>query len=523
MKKVMIAFLVKYRYWFLLSLFALLAWGAITANLIIENNKKDALYLKTERELFKSEIRTILKTYEYFSNYIYQQVVMRPDVLQIMDKAAAGTDEERNAGREALYRTLEEDYVLMQKYSFRQLHFHLPNGDSFLRFHSPGQYGDNLTDVREAIRIVNTEKRYVFGFEEGRVFNGYRFVYPIPKDGRHLGSVEVSVSMATLFDVLYDLYPDIDLFFFIDKAVVEEIVFSKNLGNYAPSFISESFLNDKAIAAKFLKSNLGLNSGKLSRLRELVKIKSQKLLTGREDFSFILEMDRNCYLIQYIAVKNISGSFVGYCMAVKKNDAYHQIFSNLYRDLLLIAVIFVLFFILTFIYAKNKFRLEHLSSTDKLTSIFNRHYFLTQAEKEFERGKRYGNPISLLMFDIDHFKGINDQFGHDTGDEVLKGLAELIGSQIRKQDLFARWGGEEFLILMPETDLAGAMIAAEKLRALVEKSTVCKRRQVTVSIGVAEKGSLEENTDQLIIRADAALYKAKHEGRNRVCIGEAPS
>jgi len=215
MKEVVISFLVKYRYWLLISLFALLAWGAITANLIIENSKKEALYLKTEREIFKSEINTILKSYEYFSNYIYQKVVLRPEVLGLMEKAATGTDKEKYSSRDALYTMLKNDYLLLQKYSFRQLHFHLPNGDSFLRFHTPKQYGDNLMNVRDAIRIVNTEKHYVFGFEEGRVFNGYRFVYPISKDGRHLGSVEVSVSMATLFDVLYNLYPDIDLYFLI--------------------------------------------------------------------------------------------------------------------------------------------------------------------------------------------------------------------------------------------------------------------------------------------------------------------
>ena len=309
----------------------------------------------------------------------------------------------------------------------------------------------------------------------------------------------------------------------IDKTVVEKIVFSENLGNYAPSFISEHFLNDKEIANKFAKSNLELNSEKLSRLREMVKNKSQTLLASREDFSFVLEMDRNFYLIQYIAVKNISGAFVGYCMTAKMNKAYHQIFSNLSRDLLLIVIIFGLFFILTFIYAKNKFRLERLSSMDKLTSIYNRHYFLSQSEREFERANRYAQAISLLMFDVDHFKGINDQFGHDTGDEVLKGLATLIGHQIRKQDVFARWGGEEFLILMPETGLAGAMTVAEKLRSLVESSTICKQRQVTISIGVAEKSGAEKNVDQLISRVDTALYKAKQAGRNRVCVGEASS
>jgi len=158
-----------------------------------------------------------------------------------------------------------------------------------------------------------------------------------------------------------------------------------------------------------------------------------------------------------------------------------------------------------------------LSETDQLTQIYNRHRFVRSIEEETSRSNRYGSAISLIMFDIDHFKQVNDNFGHDVGDIVLRDLARIVEEGIRKIDVFARWGGEEFMILMPETELEDASTVAEKLRALIENHPFPKAGNITSSFGIT--GYVEgESFDEFTKRVDEALYESKENGRNRCTI-----
>lgn len=160
-----------------------------------------------------------------------------------------------------------------------------------------------------------------------------------------------------------------------------------------------------------------------------------------------------------------------------------------------------------------------LATTDGLTSLFNRRHFEELARTEWARFQRYGRPLSLLMFDIDKFKSINDRFGHDAGDQVLKAVAYVCKTTKRQTDVAARFGGEEFVLMLPETDDAAAEVAAERLRKSVQNLTGVlpgKDVQVTVSIGVASAALDMAAFDVLLKRADEAMYDAKRSGRNRV-------
>lgn len=163
-------------------------------------------------------------------------------------------------------------------------------------------------------------------------------------------------------------------------------------------------------------------------------------------------------------------------------------------------------------------QLRSLSETDSLTGLWNRRHFGKIVEGEKERAHRYGHPISLLIFDIDHFKVINDTYGHSAGDAVLTELALVVCGCTRESDIVTRWGGEEFTILMPFASLDAANRVAEKIRRKVEGHRFPHGYKVTVSLGVAEWSLAAESFDTLLSRADEALYQAKHAGRNRaVC------
>jgi len=161
--------------------------------------------------------------------------------------------------------------------------------------------------------------------------------------------------------------------------------------------------------------------------------------------------------------------------------------------------------------------LQQLAVTDRLTGVWNRAYFENAIATEIARAARYGAPVSLLLLDVDLFKGINDTHGHLVGDQVLIELTRRLRKQVREGDVLARWGGEEFVFLMPHCGVRQAQQAAEKLRALVADRDFGGVGRVTVSVGVADFQP-HETCDAWIKRADDALYAAKSRGRNRVCV-----
>ncbi len=163
-------------------------------------------------------------------------------------------------------------------------------------------------------------------------------------------------------------------------------------------------------------------------------------------------------------------------------------------------------------------QLDELSRIDPLTSISNRRDILEKIEYETLRFERNKKTFSLVMGDIDNFKAVNDNYGHECGDYVLKALVATIISSLRKQDIVARWGGEEFILLLPETDLEGGRIASEKVRTNINQYKFIynkKRIPVTITFGVTEYSS-SKDVNSCIKEADSALYKGKNKGRNRV-------
>jgi len=168
---------------------------------------------------------------------------------------------------------------------------------------------------------------------------------------------------------------------------------------------------------------------------------------------------------------------------------------------------------------RNAQELERLATTDGMTGVYNRRHFMTLASREWANARRYGRPMSFLMIDIDHFKSINDGFGHQAGDDVIVHLAKLARGCKRDYDVLARIGGEEFALLMPETELQQARIVAERLRREVAANFMVVASHpvsATVSIGVATSTPAMHELSDLMTAADRALYDAKHAGRNRV-------
>lgn len=166
-------------------------------------------------------------------------------------------------------------------------------------------------------------------------------------------------------------------------------------------------------------------------------------------------------------------------------------------------------------------QLQKLSSTDRLTGLYNRGHWEEALKHEYARHSRYGNDCALVMFDIDHFKQVNDTYGHPGGDRVIQRVADVVREHVRDSDICGRYGGEEFALLLPDTDKEGGHILAERLRASIEALVVPHENQgirFTISLGVADLRKPAADYQELIERADQALYTSKRSGRNRVTV-----
>jgi len=185
------------------------------------------------------------------------------------------------------------------------------------------------------------------------------------------------------------------------------------------------------------------------------------------------------------------------------------------------ALAYFIMTILAYIYEDVLLRsyreVSRLAITDQLTGLYNRRYILKKLEEEIERAKRYGTGLCVILLDVDNFKSINDEYGHDMGDKVLKGIAHLLKENTRNIDTVGRIGGEEFVIICPGTDVIGGKIVAEKIRGLVEELQVSVLPKISISVGVAVFRG-DENPEELLKKADIALYEAKRSGKNKVVI-----
>ena len=198
----------------------------------------------------------------------------------------------------------------------------------------------------------------------------------------------------------------------------------------------------------------------------------------------------------------------------------HDAFENNKRTLELMTGDFSTLLDLLLLYEENRL----LSITDGLTKVYNHRHFHEVLENEWLRSQRYKIPLSLLMIDVDHFKSINDLYGHQLGDIVLAGIARVLVVNTRELDTVARYGGEEFAVILPQTDIEKARIVGEKLRKKVEEQHFheqLKPKVITISVGISAASSEMRTMKNLITTADSALYKAKEQGRNRVVVSEA--
>lgn len=454
-------------------------------DLLIENITKD--YYATMKNMYVA----------------YHQVGM----LIMQDSDIASMVEKHQ--RVKLHERLKEEYELLKRYDpyLYVMHFFNRENITILRMHKPEQFDDDLTELRPIVAEVNRNKRSMNGFEVGKNGITYRLTMPfITKDQNYLGVLEFGIRPEYFVEHLNNIYN-------LHSKILIDSNAMKKLSN-GRSF--EHYKNFSVVASDSV----------FSEFMHLVDLSQPKQIIEHKGETYIVLTNLN--------LDNYKNEVVGKIVVAKNITEYVKqskntiILQNVINFILLLLVFTLVAYVFK-LYTKRILQRDSLiqtldqdskelkdrANTDDLTGIYNRRFFDMTLNGYLKNEKA----ASILYFDIDHFKSINDTYGHLMGDEILKELARTVVAILRPGDIFARWGGEEFVILLDGASLKSAAQKAEQVRTTLMNHEFPEGLCLTVSIGVkALEYHLSDREHMHIL--DSRMYRAKSSGRNRVVMSD---
>jgi len=634
---------------FLLLLTLFISINSLTYYLT-EKNKSERIDLALQDNLkdLQTHYKILLHNQSTTANAAYRSTIFMTKLIPIMTKVQTATDTEMTVLRKELYNSLKVKYNILKTKGALQFQFVLPNNVSFLRMQNPDKFGDDLTQVREDYRYVNSTKKPIKAFTQGKTAYGFRNTYPLfAKDGTYVGAMEVSFSSNSFQEYLTDV-SNIHTHFLVNKKIFKVNTWKRDdlLLEYTQSAEHKDYmltLNGIHSKQKCITNNKihfkdkkdEINRGIKNQesfsvytmidfkyvtvasffpIKDIQNKKTLAWLVSYEDSPFVFSTIKGTYITQLVLlILFLILTYLTYSLLITKynieqehkllNDVLNATddimlmtnfnkvtfsnrkfkdffgvddekeFNNKHTKLLNLLieeegylhnklteadesfiqlikrtqederVILVLDKHLTpksFKIAvsrttnndKNSYlitltditklkekelEIQKKAYIDGLTGVFNRNKFNEVAQREFNGNIRYKRTLSMAIIDIDHFKNFNDKYGHLVGDEVLIMLAQYLNSNVRNTDIFARWGGEEFVILFPQTPKEEVKHVCNKLRVGIEKLSHEVAGGVTASFGVTQY--IENDTlKSMFKRCDEALYLAKQRGRNIVCV-----
>lgn len=440
---------------------------------------------------------------------------MTPKFIKIMKAVQTASGKEKSDLRKELYKLLTPKYRLLKTKGVLQYHFVLPNNESFLRMHKPDKFGDDLTNVRADFKYVNETKKPIYGFTQGRTAHGFRNTYPIfDKDKNYLGAMEISYSSDSFQEYLTHI-SKIHTHFIVDKTIFTAKAWQRDdlILKYVQSSEHENFMltiNQEHSEEKCIVKNALVFADNGDEINRGVK--------KGDSFSTYAVIDfEKVVVASYFPIKNLTKTKTLAWIVSYEDSPF--IYNSLKSAYVTRTVAFFMLSLLVFLLYRlklNEYMIQDQADTDGLTGVYNRKKFDKILSYELSRNARYQNNLCVAILDIDFFKKFNDDYGHLIGDEVLIMLSEHISTSIRGTDTFARWGGEEFVLLFPQTSLNQAVVICDKLRLGVQNNPHHSAGTITASFGITAYVN-KDTTDSIFKRCDDALYLAKANGRNIVC------
>lgn len=496
-------------------------------------------YIKNEHDKYSLQFDLHVEATATMAESIFNSVINTPEVIALFRQGVMDADlSAQQQARESLYYKLLPLYKSLQFADVQQLHFHTANNHSYLRFHRPDIFGDDLTEFRPSVRYVNAQLTPFHGFEEGKIYNGYRHVFPIIDQNLHLGSVEISNSLLS-FKRNYERHSPDSVDFVMLKNVVMQTVFESEIKNYQihplhPLLLIQNELQDHDTQYSRLDVDLKLQLFNTLAQRQGLQ---QAIANQQQYFGIVMQQSKLFSVKLTPLISGVEQQVVGFIISIGSFNLLHPSFSGHQFQLLLFLLISILF---AFIINRQRWLLKQtqfLAQHDSLTNLFNRRHFLElvkdklrqnvllQAENSKPHLKHrkdhwVSRNYSLIMLDIDHFKRINDTYGHDLGDKALRFISELLKQKIPPDSFCSRWGGEEFMVFYRGSNELAANWAEKFRHQLAEN---LQQQQLvpafTCSFGIASLKTTEQ-LESALKQADEALYEAKAKGRNQIVTSE---
>lgn len=313
------------------AIFFLLIWGLSAAFLYEHWGEEQQKRLHENNIVLATTYRASVAMYRLSTEILFTQVIQRPEVIAAFAEGVLGKEETRALARGKLYRLLAPAYAHLKQRGIRQLHFHTWDGHSFLRFHAPDKFGDPLFDIRPSVRLANTQKSATFGFETGRMNSGFRYVFPLFRDGHHLGSVETSITFRFISEAMAQIDPGREYLLVLKRSVVDRTLFEERRPLYDTSPIHDDFLvEDSRLRLPDSPSPLTATVQALNaRLREDPRV-LQGMPTGRP-FSVAVTTDSGDFSVSFEPIRDILNENVAYVISYAKAP----FLADLRRDFLL--------------------------------------------------------------------------------------------------------------------------------------------------------------------------------------------
>ena len=448
---------------------------------VVDNTQREKDYLSQKLKEEISYYRTTFSMFDILSEFFIYKIATDNTVK----KSLANTNKENlDTVSKKIYNIYKTDYLFLRKYGVEKAYIYLPDGTVVLRFHNPERFGDIL-NVKNDIAI-----KYF-----SQILAGKKLV----------GNIKVLIPFEYARNILKRSFPNKEYLFLVNNKYLT----FKEFKGYLQTELHPDFYYT------FTKNILPF----VSKVNIQLSEKLDGFLERYTTFNTAIKENGKWYIVSFVPIALIFNNLpkdLGYLVSYQEDNYISVIRKNFWEVFLLGNGLFAGILLFMFYRFKDKEKFEELASTDPLTKVLNRRKFDEMAQFEFDKAKRYKRPLSFIIIDIDDFKKINDKYGHQVGDKVLIAVADEIKKNIRKTDIFARFGGEEFVILAPETDIAGAKRLAEKLRKIIENMSVEPVKRITASFGATEVKESDKSIDDLYRRADKALYDAKDSGKNIV-------
>lgn len=495
-------------------------------------SSKETLYsnilqrAKTHQKEFNITLQMTYRNMLQMSTFIsldaqLNQLFLKGKMAVEAEGGTTGEEQAKQARQQLLNKVKPSWDYMTKEFNIRQLHYQLgPGSLSFLRVHKPNKFGDRMDDLRFTIVDTNAEKKARFGFETGRIYSGLRGVSPIwanhPETNEkvYVGAVEVGTSFKQILPIFTDIF-NVNIAVLLSKAHINNKMWSEYIDEYFKLNPDINYYLEST-TSEYTKNILSYIS-----ITDSFKADNVKLIKKGDQYLSIYYFP----LRDYRAQKNEALPPSGFILMWEDVSSLVESFE---RGFIVNIVFFIIGFILIEIgliwifNRESKLSVaEHEASTDGLTGLFNRRYYDDVLKIESERSRRFSQPLSLIICDLDYFKSYNDAYGHQQGDECLKVVAKVLNTQAkRSSDIAVRYGGEEFVIILPNTTLEAAVTIAKNINKAIYSLSIAHKNSriascVTITLGVACTDNLEQNCD-LFTTADKNLYLAKNSGRNKI-------